>query len=61
MSLCDAAELQAKAGLVLPLLRDAFGWARDMCPSQPLTSAIWLGDWSSRDHLSPLQHVHTVQ
>jgi hypothetical protein len=59
VSACDAGELAAKAALVLPLLRDAFGWARAMNPIQPLTSAIWLGDWSSPDGLTPLQQAQT--
>jgi hypothetical protein len=57
VSLCDPNELGAKAELVLPLMRDAFGWARAMRPVQPLTSAIWLGDWSSPDRLTPLQQA----
>lgn len=28
-----------------------------MNPSQPLTSAIWKGNWSSRDSLTPLEKV----
>ncbi len=60
VALCDAGELAAKADLVLPLLRAAFGWARAMDPIQPLTSAIWLGDWSSPERLSPLQHAQTA-
>lgn len=59
VSLCDAGELAEKAALVLPLMRDAFGWARAMNPDQPLTSAIWLGDWSTLDRLSPLQQAQT--
>lgn len=59
VSLCDADELAAKADLVLPLLCDAFEWARQMNPVQPLTSAIWLGDWSSPDRLTPLQQAQT--
>lgn len=59
VSACDATELAAKADLVLPLLREAFGWARAMDPIQPLTSAIWLGDWSSPDRLTPLQQAQT--
>ncbi len=59
VSLCDAGELGAKADLVLPLLVDAFGWARSMRPVQPLTSAIWLSDWSSPDLLTPLQQAQT--
>jgi hypothetical protein len=60
VSLCDERELASKAELVLPLLREAFGWARAMDPVQPLTSAIWLGDWSSRDRLTPLQEAQTA-
>lgn len=59
VSLCDADQLADKAALVLPLLRDAFAWAREMDPSQPLTSAIWLGDWSSREAMSALQQAQT--
>ncbi|MDT8760170.1 cellulase family glycosylhydrolase [Sphingomonas psychrotolerans] len=59
VSACNPDELAAKADLVLPLLRDAFSWAREMDPIQPLTSAIWLGDWSSPDRLTPLQHAQT--
>jgi len=46
-----------KAELVLPVMVDAFGWARAAEPSQPLTSAIWIGDWSSREKLTPLQRA----
>lgn len=28
------------------LLPKAFAWARDMNPSQPLTSAVWVGNWT---------------
>lgn len=59
VSLCDAGELNAKADLVLPVLIDAFDWARSMRPVQPLTSAIWLGDWSSPDRMTPLQQAQT--
>ncbi len=54
---CDPAELAAKAARVIPLLGDAFAWARAQHPSQPLTSALWLGDWSSLTLLSGIQAV----
>lgn len=57
VSACDAAELRVKAALVLPLLREAFAWARGVSPMQPLTSAPWLGDWSSRAALTALQRT----
>jgi hypothetical protein len=59
VALCDPVALQAKADLVVPLLVDAFDWARDMKPMQPLTSGIWLGDWSAPDLLSPIQRAQT--
>ena len=59
VALCDPVALQAKADLVVPLLVDAFAWAREMNPVQPLTSGIWLGDWSAPDLLSPIQRAQT--
>lgn len=50
-------ELPNKVDYVLPLLKKTFDWARSMNPSQPLTSAIWKGNWSSRDSLTPLEKV----
>jgi hypothetical protein len=59
VALCDPAALKVKADLVVPLLVSAFGWARDLKPMQPLTSGIWLGDWSAPDLLSPIQRAQT--
>ena len=53
----DAEQLAAKAALVIPLLIEAFVWAREADPVQPLTSAIWLGNWSAFDRLSHMQQV----
>lgn len=52
---CNAALHAAKAALVLPLIELAFGWVRSEAPRQPLTSGVWLGDWSDRASLTPLQ------
>lgn len=41
-----------KVALSLVLLKDAFRWAREAGPTQPLTSAPWQGDWSSDEKLS---------
>lgn len=54
---CDPVVLAAKADLVSPVLRKAFAWVREARPTQPLTSAIWLGDWSARHHLTRIQRV----
>ncbi|TMJ19316.1 MAG: 1,4-beta-xylanase [Alphaproteobacteria bacterium] len=60
VALCDPRLLAAKASLVAPLLIAAFGWARSAAPEQPLTSGIWLGDWSAPDLLSPIQRAQTA-
>lgn len=59
VALCDPVALNAKADLVVPLLLAAFRWAREMRPAQPLTSGIWLGDWSAPNLLSPIQQTQT--
>jgi hypothetical protein len=38
-------EPEDKAELALALLRKVFAWAREVDPSQPLTSGVWTGDW----------------
>jgi hypothetical protein len=46
-----------KVALVQALLPKAFAWARAADPTQPLTSGIWTGDWSSADKLSPMARM----
>jgi hypothetical protein len=41
----------------LPLLKKSFQWARDANPIQPLTSAVWRGNWSSPDSLQAIEKV----
>jgi hypothetical protein len=43
-----------KERLSLILLRKAYGWARGMRPTQPLTAAPWKGDYFDPARLSPL-------
>jgi hypothetical protein len=52
-----AAEPADKLGHVERLLAKAFTWARAAQPSQPLTSGVWQGDWSSDDKLSPIARI----
>jgi hypothetical protein len=54
-------EPENKEELVLRLLPQVFAWARSVNPSQPLTSAVWQGDWSSPAKLSPMQRVQLDQ
>jgi hypothetical protein len=50
-------EPKNKIELVAALLPQVFAWAREANPSQPLTSGVWLGDYSSDDKLSPVQRT----
>ncbi len=46
-----AREPKDKVALMLRLLPKAFAWAREAKASQPLTSGVWHGDWSSHEAL----------
>jgi hypothetical protein len=46
-----------KVELVLELLPRAFEWAREAGASQPLTSGVWTGDWSSPEKLGPMARI----
>lgn len=50
-------EPKDKTEIVLKLLPQVFVWARSVHPSQPLTSGIWRGDWSSLDKMSPMARI----
>lgn len=54
-------ELPNKVDYVLPLLEKTFIWAREANPSQPITSAVWKGDWSSHEALTPIEKVQIEQ
>ena len=49
-----ATELPDKGVRALKLLREEWGWARSVNPSQPLTSGVWKGDWSSDSSLDEM-------
>jgi hypothetical protein len=46
-----------KEELVLALLPRVFEWAREAGASQPLTSGVWTGDWSSLENLGPTGRI----
>jgi hypothetical protein len=46
-----------KEELVRSLLPRVFEWAREAGASQPLTSGVWNGDWSSVEKLSPMEKI----
>ncbi|MGB2671041.1 MAG: hypothetical protein WAO11_10010 [Candidatus Acidiferrum sp.] len=46
-----------KVDLVMELLPRVFDWAREAGATQPLTSGVWHGDWSSLDKLGPMEKI----
>jgi hypothetical protein len=54
-------ELSDKQKRVLELLPKVFAWARSVHPSQPLTSGLWEGDWSSPEKMDPIARVQFEQ
>jgi hypothetical protein len=47
-------EFKNKPEMALALIQKAFAWAREAKPEQPLTAAVWKGDWSNREKITPL-------
>ncbi len=54
-------ELKDKQDRVRNLLPKVFEWARSVNPSQPLTSGLWEGDWSSPEKLDPIARIQFEQ
>ena len=54
-------ELPFKVDYVLPLMTNAFAWARGANPSQPLTAGVWAGDWTTHETLKPIEKVSIDQ
>ncbi|REK08626.1 MAG: 1,4-beta-xylanase [Planctomycetota bacterium] len=50
-------ELKNKAEMATMLLRDAFAWAREAEPTQPLTAGVWGGQWPSDERLKPIEKL----
>jgi len=54
-------EKELKQRLSLALLEQSFNWARQADPTQPLTSGVWRGDWSSDDKLTMMEKVQLTR
>jgi len=50
-----------KQQVVLALLPQVFEWARLAGATQPLTSAVWQGNWSSPPQLEPMARIQIEQ
>lgn len=56
-----ASEPDNKVELVVRLLPQVFAWARAAGPTQPLTSGVWKGDYSSDDKLDSVQRIQLAE
>lgn len=50
-------EVPDKAERVHEVLAKAFRWARAARPRQPLTAGVWVGNWSDRTTLRPIEKL----
>ncbi len=46
-----------KQQLVIALLPKVFAWTRAAKPTQPVTSGVWQGDWSTEDKMSETARI----
>jgi hypothetical protein len=54
-------EPKNKNEIILGLLPQVFGWARNVHPTQPLTSGLWHGEWTSVDTMPPLAKIQVEE
>ncbi len=50
-----------KAARVAELLPKVFAWARAANPTQPVTSGIWQGDWTSVETMNPVGRIQVTE
>jgi hypothetical protein len=50
-------EPKNKVALIPPLLTLTFAWAREVGPTQPLTSGVWKGAWDNDEKLAPTERI----
>ncbi len=49
-----------KAELALGLLKQIVAWSREVDPAQPLTTGVWIGEWTS-DKMTPINSYQLEQ
>ena len=52
---------EQKKAMALALITKAFGWAREVNPSQPITSGVWAGNWKTPGAMSPMARFCALQ
>jgi len=54
-------EPKNKNEIIAGLLPQVFTWARSVRPTQPLTSGLWHGDWTSTATMTPVSRIQIEQ
>jgi len=54
-------DVKRKVERVDELLPKVFAWARSVHPTQPLTSGVWVGDWSDPQKLSQTAEIQLTE
>jgi len=54
-------EPRNKNEIVIGLLPQVYEWTRSLHPTQPLTSGVWHGDWTSLSTMPPLARIQIEQ
>ena len=54
-------ERKNKNEIIAGLLPQVFAWARSSHPTQPLTSGVWHGDWTSVETMTPVGLIQIEQ
>src|SRR6201995_3904155 len=54
-------EKKNKSEIIAGLLPQVFAWARSAHPTQPLTSGVWHGDWTSTATMTPVAKIQIEQ
>jgi hypothetical protein len=54
-------EPRNKNEIIIGLLPKVYAWARSANPTQPLTSGVWHGDWTSLSTMPPLARIQIEQ
>lgn len=57
----QSADVAEKVQRITELLPKVYQWARESKPIQPLTSAVWTGDWHDPKHESVLTQIQLAE
>jgi len=57
----EKTEIPNKVEASVALIQKAYTWAREINPSQPLTSGVWVGNWADPSKLNAMEKIQLEQ